>query len=45
MVGQVSLYLMFLKLTYNIMGEKIGKRKSYYTKGSLMVTYLYKLEQ
>ena len=27
MVGQVSLYLMFLKLTYNIMGEKIGKRK------------------
>ena len=27
MVGQVSLYLMSLKLTFNIMGEKIGKRK------------------
>ena len=27
MVGQVSLHLMSLKLTFNIMGEKIGKRK------------------
>ena len=44
MVGQVSLYLMFLKLAFNIMGEKIRKEKGF-KKGSLMVTYLYKLEQ